>query len=87
MFRSEENRQNQDLSFDGEDNLEFTGATLKITTTESSNSGIEVNRNNFNRNSTIMDNSAVLSGADALSPISNNTTATPSPVHQITTGI
>lgn len=64
MFRSQD--RNQDISsaannFDCEENLEFSGATLKITTDS------ENKMEHFNNKSS-SENPAVLSGTDVVSP-------------------
>lgn len=72
MFRSQQ--KNQDISlaannFDCEENLEFSGATLKITT-DTDNKMEHFNNKNFN------ENPAVLSGTDVISPSPSSTNDT-----------
>lgn len=73
MFRSQ--HKNQDISsaaatnFDCEENLEFSGATLKITDT-ADNKMEHFNNKSFN------ENPAVLSGTDVISPSPSSPTDT-----------
>lgn len=74
MFRSQ--HKNQDISsaaannFDCEENLEFSGATLKITTDTVDNKMEHFNNKNIN------ENPAVLSGTDVISPSPSSTNDT-----------
>lgn len=65
MFQSQD--RNQDISL-AEENLEFSGATLKITT------DTENKMEHFNNNKSFNENPAVLSGTDVISPSGSSST-------------
>lgn len=73
MFRSQHKSQDISLAannLDCEENLEFSGATLKITTDTVDNKMEHFNNKNFN------ENPAVLSGTDVISPSPSSTNDT-----------